>query len=221
MYLSRGVPSFSIAIIIVLALASISAVATPVYLHTQNGPDYLPPSFDLSEGGPRLPCNHAEDHVQYLCKVSGGGEEMELSIDSSNENRSWLPRANGQLLTEFETGERRVIEKYIKLAQSSHATHLAFFGQTDSIRVSCTLMPPHDHWRHKKIGFLHIVDVLSILGVGIIALAVWVSTVVFGGGKGPENPDGSIVHEIKTRTHRARRSTTSLFTPAREEKRIA
>ncbi|KAG7088422.1 hypothetical protein E1B28_012417 [Marasmius oreades] len=202
-------------------------VANPMYLNIQNSPNRLSLSLDINDAGHRLPCHHDEDHIQYLCRISGGDAEMKVTIDSSTENHSWLSRANGQLLQDFTTTERKVIEKYIRLAHDSHTSYPTLLEESlDSLRVEC-IQSTHDHWIHKKIGFLHVVDVLSILGVGIIALtASGIALMV-----GRSDKVSTVVDIIGANENQSRTPISSgvgkigLFSPTRrsffDEKRIA
>ncbi|KAF9267420.1 hypothetical protein L218DRAFT_686738 [Marasmius fiardii PR-910] len=149
-------------------------------------------------------------------------------------NHSWLSRANGQFLREFRADERKVIEKYIKLAHNSYAKYSTLLENPNSVRVECT-MRQHDHWLHKKIGFFHVIDVLSIIGVGVIALTASGIAMIFGRSDGTSDVDGSVI-ETKSRSfYHSRSPTTSslgkagLSSPTRrsfflerfDEKRIA
>ncbi|KAK7056774.1 hypothetical protein VNI00_002491 [Paramarasmius palmivorus] len=181
-----------------------------VYMTTQDHPDYLPPSFDVSESGSPWPCHHDEGHIQYMCKVSRTGQrDLEMSIDADNRNLAWLTRsADGMRLDEYGPEERKVIEDYLSLAStprirgSSH--EFAPLSARDTL-VTCRLLSKEEHaddhsFLHKKYGFIHLIDVLSIMSVVGLALAASAIAAILG-KNGDKHPAANVhTEEVHKRT---------------------
>jgi len=124
-------------------------------------------ALPVSEGLLLAPLLHDLDS-HYLCDVVIGNEAFQISVHSASPN-TWIPAP---------TVERILPSEYVNLindhfSSSSHRPHFSPPAHSPSNAaglpaISCRR--PADHSvLQQRIGFMHVIDFLSILGVGFLA----------------------------------------------------
>ncbi|KIK69519.1 hypothetical protein GYMLUDRAFT_33889 [Collybiopsis luxurians FD-317 M1] len=133
------------------------------------------------EEGVLLPPPIDDLDSQYLCDVMIGDEAFQISVHSTSPDE-WIPAY---------VNERHLTQEYVTLINqhlrmnigrssgppttTSHRVHSSPLAHSPlnptSPTISCKRPTQSTSIFHRKIGFMHVIDLLSILGVGFVAAA--------------------------------------------------